>query len=242
VSGASALRPQAGDTDVRRLLRRKSSSRRETQWLPFYERVWFLAGCAALVIGLCTWAFWPASEEQLFAKAEVLMASADRVQWQQARESYLEPLLKRFPDGQHAEQARRYIEQIDMKNAQARVEFNLRLGRRGKTEGERRYADAWELEQDGELPDALAAYQEVLAKVEGKGEDAPYLKLAQQRIEMLKPAIALAAAAAKQASDTPEAGGATGEDANPSQEPFALPESGNQLPSQAVPVSSPPRL
>jgi hypothetical protein len=242
VSGASALRAQVGDTAIKRLLGRKSSSRRQAQWVPFYERVWFLAGCAALVIGLCTWAFWPASEEQLFANAEKLMASGDRVQWQQARESYLEPLLKRFPDGQYATQARQYIEQIDMKNAQARVELNLRLGRRGKTEGERRYATAWELEQDGELADALAAYEEVLEKVEAKNGDAVFVKLAQQQIDKLRPAVALAAAAEKQATEDAAAAAVPAENSAPLQTPLTLPGTVDRFPAgHAVPISSPPR-
>ncbi len=238
VSGASALRPQAGDTAIKHLLRRKSSKRRPSQWVPIYERVWFLAGCAALVIGLCTWAFWPASEEQLFAKADVLMATGDRAQWGEARQIYLK-LLEKFPDGQYAEQARQHLDQIEMKNAQARVELNVRLGRRGKTEGERRYAAAWELEQDGELADALTAYEEVLEKVDAKSDDAVFVKLAQQQIEKLKPALALAAAAEKQASHEASAG--TQSDSTPPQPPLTLPGAVDRPPGHAVPTSSSPR-
>ncbi len=194
----SALRPQAQDTAIKRLLRRKTSSKRKDHWVPVYERAWFLAGCAALVVALCTWAFWPASEEQLFAEAEVLMASNERTQWQTARDKYLVPLLEKYPNGSHAPQARQYLERIELKSAQTRVELNLRLGRRGKTAGERRYAEAWALEQDGELPEALAAYQEAIAKVDAQGEDASFVKLAQQRVDELKPAVALATAAEQQ--------------------------------------------
>ena len=240
VSGSSALKSQAGNTDVRRLLRRKSTSRREKQWVPVYERGWFLGACAALVIGLCTWALWPASEEQLFAKAEVLMASGERSQWLEARERYLEPLLARFPEGKHAPQARHYLEQIEMKSAQARVELNLRLGRRGRTEGERRYGEAWELEQDGELAEALAAYEEVLEEVDAKGEDAPYVKLAGQQIEKVKPALALAAAAEKQELDaaSPET---SAENGAPTQDTPAPPAADvPTIPAVTVPVVSPP--
>jgi hypothetical protein len=237
ISGASALQAQAGNTDVKRLLKRKSS-RRQKQWVPFYERVWFLTTCAALVVALCTWAFWPASEEQLFAKAQPLMASGDRVDWQEAREKYLEPLLKRFPDGQYAVQARQYIEQIDLKNAQARVDLNLRLGRRGKTEGEHLYGRAWELEQDGDLPEALAAYEELLEAVDPKGEDAPFVKLAQQQIARLKPAIALAAAAENppteaQSAEVPQ------QEAQPPVVPWFPPASEEPLSSHTVPIASP---
>jgi hypothetical protein len=192
-----------------------------------------------LVIGLCTWAFWPASEEQLFAKAEALMATGDRTQWQTARDNYLEPLLKRFPDGKHAEQARTYLEQIELKTAQARMELNLRLGRRGKTEGERRYAEAWALEQDGELPDALAVYEELVEKVEPKGDDALYVKLAQQQIATLKPAVALAAAAEKQAPPTEESSNGGGK-VQPSEAIESPPSAVPAIPAATTPATSPP--
>jgi hypothetical protein len=235
VSGASALKPQARDTAVRRLLKRKST-RREKQWVPFYERMWFLAGCAALVLGLCTWAFWPASEEQLFAKAEGLMASGERVQWMEAREIYRK-LLAKFPDGVHAEQARQHLEQIEMKSAQIRMETSLRFGRPGKTEGERRYAKAWEREEAGELPEALALYEELIEKVDANGDDAPFVKLARQQIEKLKPAVALAAAAEKSPDAAPASAKPDG-DTVPTSSAIA-PGAGDAFPAGAAPVASP---
>jgi hypothetical protein len=101
------------------------------------------------------------------------------------------------------------------------MENNLKLGRPGKSEGERRFAKAWELEQDGDLVEALAAYQTVIAEVEPKGDDALYLKLAQQQIDKLKPAVALAASAQQAASDSSAAESTSTPDGSDSQPPAA---------------------
>lgn len=237
VSGSSALKSQVGDTAIKRLLKRKSAPRPEREWIPFYERVWFLSGCAALMIALCTWALWPASEEQLFAKADALMSTQDRDQWRTAREDYLEPLLKRFPESKHAAQARQYLERIELAEAQARAESPLRRNRRDRPAGERLYAQGWELEQDSKLSEALAVYQELVEQVEPKGEDAPFVILAQQQIATLKPAVALAAAAEKQEVPTEER--STDAPVEPSETPESAPAPAQAIPAATKPADSP---
>jgi hypothetical protein len=71
-----------------------------------------LAVCLVLLIVPVAWLLWPASEQELFAKAEQLMASDDRDRWQEAKNDYLKPLLRRFPDGEHAAAAQGYLDRI----------------------------------------------------------------------------------------------------------------------------------
>ena len=205
---ASALKAPEAHSEVRRLLKRKSPAKPKHHWVPFYERAWFLAACAVFVVGLVTWAFWPASEAELFAEAETLMASEDRADWQQARDLYLEPMLERFPDGQFAGQAKEYLDRIDMKQAEVRMENNLRLGRTPRQEGERRYAEALGHEQEGDYQLAAEEYRLLLADFSADGPDRPYVLLARRQLKLVEDRLA-AAQAAQQADQ------ALAADANP---------------------------
>ncbi len=188
VSGrASALQIPQKNTDVKRLLRRKSA-RKETA-SPIYERPWFLAICVALLLLPVGWAFWPASEGELFAKAEQLMASDDRSQWQDAKRWYLDPLVKRFPNGEHFAQVQDYLDRIEIDKAETRLQMNLRFGREGKSEGERRFVEAKRFEDFGDRLTALERYRNLAEQLKDSEADRPFVKLAEReilRLEKLK--------------------------------------------------------
>lgn len=166
--------------EVRKLLGRKK--KRKKQKSPFYERAWFLAACLLLVVGTVGWLAWPPGEEVLFAKAEQLMA--DQSKWKQARDSYIEPLLARFPESRHAAQARAWIDQMEMAAAEKRLVAHEKFGKYD-TEAERLYADARRYEQFGDRVTALEKYQSIPQLIEGQGKERPFVKLAERRASEL---------------------------------------------------------
>ena len=105
LAGATTASSTADGKALKELVGGKPKKKRKQKQVPFYERGWFLAGCLAALIGGVTWALWPASESELYAAAEPLMASDDPTDWATARDEYLVPLVERFPDGKHTEQA-----------------------------------------------------------------------------------------------------------------------------------------
>jgi hypothetical protein len=235
VKGASsALRAPDGHSEVRRLLKPKTKKRPRQEWVPFYERAWFLASCAALVVALVTWAFWPASEEHLFAKAEALMQSDNPADWQAARENYIEPLLERFPAGKFTAQAEGFIDKIDIEQAKRRFEVNQRLGREPRAVVERRYLDAWRKREEGDPQAALEKYQELIADFPVKGDDAPFVKLARQQVALLE--AELAAIAAQQAKE-PASDKSQPDAANQTQ-PLPVAESDSNQPTSAAPATA----
>lgn len=175
-------REKAETQEVRKLLGRKKKRKKEAS--PFYERAWFLAACLLVVVGTVAWLAWPAGEEELFAKAEQLMAGTDPLQWKQARENYLEPLLKRFPDSKHAPQARTWIDQIEMAAAERRLTMHEKFGNYD-TEAERLYADARRYEQFGDRVTALEKYRSIPQLIQAEGKERPYVKLAERRASEL---------------------------------------------------------
>ena len=70
--------------------------------------------------GLIVYLVWPASQETLYRKAEALMASTRRADWLIAREEYLEPLERRFPDNPYRERIRAWRDKILLEDAERR--------------------------------------------------------------------------------------------------------------------------
>jgi len=126
---------------------------------PLWERPWFLTSCLAVLIASALWLLKPLSEEQLFRRAESLLQSGDDADRVRARRDYLEPLLRRFPQGTYAAQAQAYIDQMDIELAEARLRSKLKLGREVKNEGERFLAQAWKYEQFGDRVTAAHIYR-----------------------------------------------------------------------------------
>jgi hypothetical protein len=171
--------------EARKLLGRREPKKDRPAGPPIYERVWFLAGLLVLIALVVTWFAWPASEKKLFTKAEALMATDDPVQWSRARRSYLEPLQKRFPDGQYADQVQEYLDQIDAHYALERVKNTIRFVREPTCEGERLVAEAWRYETFGDRVAALEKYQSIVDLGLAEESDRKFVLLAKRQIARL---------------------------------------------------------
>ncbi len=55
-----------------------------------------------LLAGLFVYFIWPLNEDQMRERAEALLLMDSRNALNQAKVSYLEPMLDRYPDGEHA--------------------------------------------------------------------------------------------------------------------------------------------
>ena len=183
--GPSMLSVEMQTTDVRKLLGKKKRKRTKTG--PIYERSWVLAGCLGLVIAGVAWVFWPKSERKLFAKAEALMASDDPLQWQVAKEKYLEPLRQRFPNGQYANQVQDYIERVEMQQAEARFKTRVvRQGRDPESEAERLFAAAWRYEQFGDRVTALEKYRSMIEILKDQEQGQAFVNLARRQVAQIE--------------------------------------------------------
>ena len=184
-AGPSALRvglEKSEVKEVRELLGKKKKRKKKS--VPVYERVWFLAACLLLVVAAGAWALWPLNERQLFERAEPLMASGDELQWKQAREKYLEPLLNRYPQGKYTAAAQDYIDRIEMAQAEKRLKMHAKRGK-PDTEAERLYADAQRYEEFGDALTAYDKYKSIPEVVAAAGKERPFVLLAEKRAKEL---------------------------------------------------------
>ena len=173
------LNPDLKNT-LRKATKRKKKKRREAG--PVYERTWFLVLCLAGILGGVTWFVWPASEQQLWTSAEPLMASGDMVQERDAVERFLKPMLKRFPEGEHAEEARSFIRTVAVNRLKRRLINNARLNREPKSEAERLFRRAWNFEQFGDRISALEIYESMHVLLKGREGLEDFAELASLQI------------------------------------------------------------
>ena len=111
--GATAAEARTERDLARKLLGRKKKRRRGPA-VPVYERAWFLALVLLAMAGGVTWAVWPPGEEELYRNAAELMASEDVNDWRHAREEYIDPLLARFPQTEHAPEVAGWVDRIEV--------------------------------------------------------------------------------------------------------------------------------
>ncbi len=183
--GFSALTPQVTKDEARDVLRkarreaRKKQRPEDTQ--PFYEQAWFLVVCLLLLVGgVAAFMFWPVNEEKLFERAKAIVETREGREREAAR-PLLEKLLAKFPDGQYAEEAQVYIDDLDMASAERKLSFKLKLGREPTNEAERLYWQAWSFEQFGDRVGALDKYHSMVDLLSHEGPDRPYVNLARRQ-------------------------------------------------------------
>jgi hypothetical protein len=183
VSGFSPLKlPGADKGEARRLLLGKAAMPREnapdrvvdspTLW----ERPAFLAIALLALLGIVGWLLWPLSEDQLRVKAAQLMAAEDGEGYSRARQQYLQPLLKRFPDGTHAEWARQQLDLIEIDTVRKRLQRYQRTGRAPSESLERDCLLAERYAEFGDTWSADEMYSRIL-KLAGNDPDYQPLRL-----------------------------------------------------------------
>ncbi|MFI4875987.1 MAG: protein kinase [Blastopirellula sp. JB062] len=174
----------AAKDEAKRLLRKKRS--RAPQG-PFYERPWFLVVCLLLIFAAIGYAFLPMSERQLFERGAALMQSENDTDWKTAEETYLLPLVEKYPDSQYVAEAQAFLDQIGIKDAESRLRNKERLGRDYSNTGEAMLASARKLDTLGSHLGAWSRYESMLAQLDSDSrEERPYYLIAQQEIAELR--------------------------------------------------------
>src|SRR5262245_8618898 len=116
------------------------------------------------------------------------MATSDPFQWQTARQKYLDPYQRRFPNGAHAEQVQEWIDLIEMDSTEKRFRTNINRGRDPSSEAERLYRQAWRYEEFGDRITAMEKYESMVTLLSDKPEARPYMNLARRQIASIEKA------------------------------------------------------
>ena len=183
-AGFSPLAIPADRAEARALLGRAADADPEKvdDGAPFYEKAWFLLTSLLLLVGVAAWLLWPPSEATLRRKAEEMLAAGSRTSISQARSLYLDQMLRRFPDGQHADWAREQIDHVEMVEAEHALSVRLKQNLPLRNEGEKRFAEALQYEQFGDNATAIDKYHSIVELLGDQPEYRPYVRLARRQI------------------------------------------------------------
>ncbi|MCX7420140.1 MAG: serine/threonine-protein kinase [Planctomycetia bacterium] len=170
--------------ELKKLLGKKRKKKKATG--PVWERSWFLMLSLGILICGVVWSLLPMPEEQLFARAQPLMASDDPLKWQEAQDRFLKSLLERFPDGKHAEVARDHRDKLEMHRTERGMETRGKLGQDPKSEAECLYLKAREFERFGDNVTAREQFRAMIDLLKGHEDDRVFRNLAKRQLAGLE--------------------------------------------------------
>jgi hypothetical protein len=195
VSGFSPLQLKIDKSEAEKALGRKPKKKKRRRAnaddetadsVPFTEKPWFLVLCIAVLVASIAWWFLPLSETALRKRAERLLATKEPVDMNDARDKYLLELVERFPEGDNADWAREQLAEIEMMNAERKLERDVLFGRDPDNESERRYLEARKYESFGDRISALNKYHAIVNLRKDIQEEAAIVNLARRQIRRIE--------------------------------------------------------
>ncbi len=139
-----------------------------------------------LLAGLFVYFIWPLNEDQMRDRAEALLVMDSRNALNQAKVSYLEPMLERYPDGEHVGWAQEQLARVEMVQAEHALSVKLKRNLPLKDEGERLYAEANKFERFGDTATALDQYRSMETLLGDDAKYRPYVNLARRQIARIE--------------------------------------------------------
>lgn len=180
-----AVTDQSQKDEARRLLGREPidvDDPKTDDGSEWYEKSWVLVLALLALLGVIAYAAWPLSEDAMRRRAEALIEQETRSSLSRARISYLEPMLARFPDGDHTEWAGEQIERVEMVEAEHALSVKIKRNLPLRNEAERLYAEAQRYERFGDVATALDQYRGMVILLSDEPRYRPFVNLARRQI------------------------------------------------------------
>ncbi|MDB4809967.1 serine/threonine protein kinase [bacterium] len=155
----------------------------EPEW---YDRAMILVLGLFVIASMLAYTLWPLNENQMKGRAEDLLATENRNALNQAKVSYLIPMLEKYPDGRHFDWAKEQLDRVELIQAEHVLKVKLKTNRPLTNEGERLYAEAYEFEKFGDVATALDHYHSMETLLADEDIYKPFVNLARKQIASLQ--------------------------------------------------------
>ncbi len=187
-AGFSPLKMNVDRDEAEKVLGIKPKKKKRKQSSDsFWERPWVLGlGLVAAVV-VIVWFMLPLNERALRQRSEALLQSEEWTDWNEARRTYLQDILDRFPDGSHAEWALEQIQWVEAREAERRLDRDERTGRKDSwTQAQIQYSEARDFERFGDLTTALDKFRAIVRLFKQRPEDQAIVYLASEGIVRIR--------------------------------------------------------
>ncbi len=152
----------------------------------WHDRPWILISGLIGVAALFAYLLWPLNEDQMRRRAEDLLTQQSRNTMNQAKSSYLEPMLQKYPDGRHTDWVKEQIDRVDMLQAEHALEIKIKRNLPLQNEAERLYAEASQYERFGDAATALDQYRSMQTLLGDDPQYRPFVNLARRQISRIE--------------------------------------------------------
>ncbi len=159
-SASATVDPTTGELKPKKKKKKKDRSE-------FYEKTWFLVTCFLALIAAGIWLALGPNEDSLYLKAKEAMATSESdsvVKFDDAKRLYLQPYLEQYPEGKHADEVRRWLDQAEVEILEAQARNKARGKRDGRNRYEKACIVALQAEQDKErnLLESIELFQSMI--------------------------------------------------------------------------------
>jgi hypothetical protein len=186
--GGSAMTMVGDGRELAKALGKKKRKKKSREFVPWYERAWFLGLCLVALIGVGVWLAWPESEESMYVRLKANMASQETTT-RTGSETDIAEFLDRFPDGAHAAEARTWQDEIAVIRAEGKLRAKSLSGKKADNLGEELHLEARRYEKEGDRYSALAKYEAMLVLLQDKPELKAYDTLARKQIQEINSSL-----------------------------------------------------
>lgn len=184
--GFNALTAGQDKSEAKRVLGRKEP-RPEID--PALKNMIWLSAALGATMALSVFGIWyavtPPSEEKLYAQAKAMIDQGDSRSLKIAHSRYVEPLVKHYPNGVHADEVQEWVDLIEMDYARNKMIRRHNLGQQARSAAESLFLQGYQIEQFGDNLKALEIYQQVVDTVDKEGEQRAYHLMAAKKVDEL---------------------------------------------------------
>ena len=169
-------------TELKKVLgKKKKKKKKKNQHVPLLERWPVLLGGLVLIAVALWFGLRPKSEPERRAIIVDGMETEDPDVWREVRpeiDSYLED----FPESEHVDQMHGFIDLIEMEKAERQALTRVKFGRSPKSEAERLFIEAYELEKLGDRITAIERYRSITHMFKDDKDETAFVSLARRHI------------------------------------------------------------
>lgn len=165
--------------------KRGGKKKKKKKDVPLLERWPILVGGLAIIAGILWYNLQPQPEAERREEIVAAMETQDPDAWREIRPK-LDQWLVDFPDHEEAATMLDYVDMIETEVAERQALTRVQFGRSPKSEAERLFVEAFDIEKFGDRVMAIQRYRSIIQLFKSNTEELVFVRLARRHINILE--------------------------------------------------------